>query len=246
MKLPSIHYLVSSAKDSLLRFPLTILSAFITVIFGIYLFENEKSITNFFPYMNIILSMGIGIPLFFCVTIVSNKNRFNRKNNILINLFAVLVLVAIFFTLPTKDSTKIISMPYIKYALYNITCHLLVSFIPFAFSKQLNAFWQYNKILFIRILTSLIYSGFIYVGLILALTSLHLLFDIKIHEKLYFEFWIATMCFFNTWFFVSGIPKDFDELDKVEELSKRIKNICSICFTSLISIVFTDTLCLWN
>ncbi len=253
MKLPSLNYLISNAKDSLLRFPLTIFSALITVIFGIYLIENEKIITNIFPYINIILCMGIGIPLFFCVTIISNKKQLNKNSSIFINLLATLILVAIFFTLPNKDSTKIKSMPYIKYTIYNITCHLLVSFIPFAFSKQLNAFWQYNKILFIRILTSLIYSGFIYVGLIIALTSLNLLFDIKIHEKLYMEFWIATMCFFNTWFFVSGIPKNFEELESIEDFPKGLKIFAQYVLLPLLGLYLlilyaygTKILILWD
>ena len=45
----------------------------------------------------------------------------------------------------------------------------------------------------------------------LALTSLHLLFEIHIHEKLYFDMYIFIAGIFNTWFFLSGIPEDFDE-----------------------------------
>jgi hypothetical protein len=223
LKLPSINYLITNAKDSFKRFPLTIISSLLAVIFGIYLIEYGKDITNMFPFINIMLCMSLGIPLYFCVTIISNKKGFDKKNNIIINLFATLVLVVIYFTLPNSESTHNTSLPYIKYTLYNITCHLLVSIIPFIFSKQLNAFWHYNKILFIRILTSILYSGFIYFGLIIALTSLHLLFDIKIHEKLYFEILVTTMCFFNTWFFVSGIPLDFDKLDNNYEYPKGLK-----------------------
>ena len=138
-------------------------------------------------------------------------------------MLATLVLVAIYFTLPNAESTHNTSLPYIKYGLYTITCHLLVSIIPFVFSKQLNGFWNYNKVLFIRILLSVLYSGFIYVGLILALTALKLLFDVAIHEELYFEIWIATIGLFNTWFFVSGIPTDFDLLDEIYEYPKGLK-----------------------
>lgn len=223
MKLPSINYLITNAKDSFKRFPLTIVSSFIAAILGIYLIENGNSITNKFPYINLILCLGVGIPLYFCVTIISNKIGFDKRKNLIFNSLATIILVIIYFTLPNIEETHNTSLPYIKYTIYNLTCHLLVSFIPFAFSKQLNAFWHYNKILFIRILTSILYSGFIYIGLIIALTSLHLLFDIKIHEKLYFEIWVVTMCFFNTWFFVGGIPVDFDQLDNIYEYPNGLK-----------------------
>jgi hypothetical protein len=223
IKLPSIQYLTTQAKNSLLRFPLTIFASLIAVILGIYLVEQGEDISNIFPYINVMLSLSIGIPLYFCVTIIANKKKFDSKKILYSNLLATLVLIAIYFTLPNAESTHNTTLPYIKYGLYNMTCHLLVSIVPFAFSKQLNGFWHYNKILFLRILLSVLYSAFIYVGLIIALTALKLLFDIDIHEKLYFEIWIAIIGLFNTWFFVSGIPTDFDPLDEINAYPKGLR-----------------------
>ena len=90
-------------------------------------------------------------------------------------------------------------------------------------STQLNGFWNYNKTLFIRILLSGLYSGFIYVGLILALTALRLLFDIDIHENLYFEIFVVVIGIFNTWFFVSGIPTDFQQLDETYDYPNGLR-----------------------
>ena len=223
MKLPSINYLIKNATESLLRFPLTIAVSFLTACLGIYLVEYIKEIKNFFPYLNTLLCMSIGIPLFFCVTIISNKKGLSKKQYLLFNVLASLLLVVIYFTLPNEQSTHNTSLPYIKYAIYNITCHLFVSFVPFAFTYQLNAFWHYNKILFVRFLVSLIYSGFIYLGLILALTALKLLFDVDLHDELFIEIWIVTLSLFNTWFFVGGIPKDFDELETNDDYPKGLR-----------------------
>ena len=236
MKLPSIQYLFKNAKNSFVRFPLTILSSLVAVVIGIYLTECHKSIDNIFPYINIILTSSLGISLFFCATIISYKKKFDKKNNLLIHAFAALILVAIYFTLPSKESTHNTTLPYIKYALYSITSHLLVSFIPFAFTQQLNGFWQYNKTLFIRFLTSTLYSGFIYVGLILALSALNLLFDIKIHNELYFDIWITVAGFFNTWFFVSGIPQDLDELEINNEYPSGLKTFSQYVLLPLLAL----------
>jgi hypothetical protein len=223
MKLPSITYLVSNAKESLTRFPLTILSSFIAVAVGIYLTECGKDISNIFPYINVLLCMALGIPLYFCAVVLSGKMGLSKKNNAYLMLAASCILICIFFTLPDSESTHNTTLPYIKYGIYNITIHLFVSFLPFIFSRQLNGFWQYNKILFIRVWASVLYSGVLYLGLALALIALKLLFDIDLHNELFFEFFIVIGGLFNTWFFVSGIPKDFDKLEDIAEYPKGLK-----------------------
>ena len=223
MKLPSIVYLLNNAKQALQRFSLTILSAFVSVCLGIFLIENEKNIDNLFPYINIMLCASIGIPLFFCITIYATTKQLSKRNIVFMQAIATLLLACLYFTFPNANTTHNTSLPYIKYAIYNITCHLFVSFIPFVFNRQLNAFWHYNKILFLRILTSILYSAVIYIGLIVALSSLHLLFDIYIDYKLYAEIFIVTAGFFNTWFFVAGIPSNFTYLENNEVYPKGLK-----------------------
>ncbi len=253
MKLPSINYLITSAKNSLIKFPLTILCSLISVIVAIYLVENGKSDSKMLPYINVMLCTSIGIPLFFCTTIISNKKGFNNKTTNIINFLAACILIVIFFTLPNAISTHNTSLPYIKYVMYNITCHLLVSFVPFAFSRQLNAFWHYNKILFIRLLASILYSAFIFIGLAIALTSLKLLFDIGVPAELYFEIWIVLIGFFNTWFFVSGIPNDFDSLEQIFEYPKALKTFSQFVLLPLLGLYIlilysygTKILLLWD
>lgn len=223
IKFPSLNYLVAHAKESLCRFPLTIGVATAAVFIANYLIECNKNLDNVFPYINAMLALSIGIPLFFCATIVAEKKKIDLKKKITLNLLTTVVLVLIYFSLPAKDSTHNTSMPYIKYGIYNVTAHLLVSIMPFLFSRQLNGFWQYNKALFLRILLAVLYSGFIFIGLVLALTALRLLFDLNIPEKLYFEIWVTTIGWFNTWFFVSGIPHDFDELDRNTKYPKGLR-----------------------
>jgi hypothetical protein len=106
---------------------------------------------------------------------------------------------------------------------YLLAAHLFVSFVPFVFSGQLIGFWHYNKILFLRFLAAVLYSTFIYLGLILALGALHLLFEVKIPDKLFFELWITVACLFNTWFFVAGVPKDFEALETRTDYPKALR-----------------------
>ena len=236
MKLPSFQYLLTNASKTLKRFPLTLIAAAIAVTIGIYLTENENQVKNFFPYINIMLTASIGIPLFFSATILSAMKKLNTKSHWLLMLLVVVLQILIYFTLPNAESTHNTALPYIKYGIYNITAHLLVSFIPFVMSKQINGFWQHNKIMFLRIFNAALFSGALFIGLALALIAMHLLFEIKIHDKLYFDMYIFIAGIFNTWFFLSGIPEDFDELDSIEVYPKGLKIFAQYILLSLLAL----------
>ena len=234
MNLPSISYLINSARHSLLRFPLTLLCAFCGVCLSIYLIEFEDSITNYFPYINSLITFALGIPLFFCVSIFCEKSGLASMQKIGAFVLAAVVLVAIYLSLPNAEHTHNTAIPYIRYGIFNLIVHLLVSFSPYTQSGQLNGFWNFNKTLFIRILTSILYSGFLYVGLILALSALHLLFDLDIKDELYFELWVVIIGMFNTWFFLSGIPQDIDQLELNREYPKGLKTFAQYVLLPLL------------
>src|SRR5690606_31425594 len=62
-----------------------------------------------------------------------------------------------------------------------------------------------------------------YAGLSIALGSLDFLFDIDLHSELFMDMFIVIAGLFNTWFFISGIPETFHDLDDVHEYPKGIK-----------------------
>ena len=223
MKLPSITYLISTSKESFSRFPITILCALISVCLSIYLIETGEDLENPYPLINILLTSALGIPLFFCTSIYISKNNLTSKFKIFSISFAISLLVLIYFSLPNLYSTHNTSLPYIRYAIFNIIIHLLVSFSPYIKSRSLNGFWNYNKILFLRFCTSILFSGVLYLGIILALVTVAELFGVNIHAELYGEIWVIIAGLFNTWFFISGIPKDLDQLDTIDKYPKGLK-----------------------
>jgi len=222
MKLPSFTYLLRSAARSFVRFPLTILSAIIATVIGIYLCENNNEPFELW-YINVMLCAMLGISVFFCITIFSDKRGYGVRNRVLLHVLAMALLGAIYLSLPSSKQTLNTSLPYIRYTIYSIVMHLLVAFVPYTEKGRLNGFWHYNKILFVRFLTALLYSGFLYAGLALALASMRWLFDVDVHDELYGDLFILIGGVFNTWFFIAGIPEDFNALDDLREYPKGIK-----------------------
>ena len=117
-----------------------------------------------------------------------------------------------------------------------------MSFSPYIKSKSLNGFWNYNKILFLRFCSSVLFSAVLYIGITLALLSITLLFDFDIDEDIYAKIWIIIAGLFNTWFFVSGIPEDIEQLDNLQTYPKGLK-----IFTQyiLLPLLFTYLLILY-
>jgi hypothetical protein len=223
MKLPSLNYLAQNAGHTFLRFPLSIIAGLLGAATAIYLVEENDQIKNFFPFINLLLTFALGISLFFSADVFSYAKNFSKQKRYLLHGLVLLILVAVYFSFPGFESTQNTSVPYVRYGIYSITVHLLVAFIPFLKAGQLNGFWHYNKILFVRILAAVLYSGVLYGGLALALGSLDFLFDIDIHEELFADLFIFIAGVFNTWFFLAGIPSDFRRLDDIDEYPKGIK-----------------------
>ena len=223
MKLPSVQYLFAQASKALIRFPLTILSALIGVSVSVYAFEMRNEITNVVPYVNVILAAALGIPVYFCAKILIENRTYNLLGKLLTFILPSICLLLIYLSFPDSEQSNNSSVPYIRYVVYNLIAHLFVSFIPYWRKGNLNAFWNYNKLLFLRLLTSLLYSVFLYGGLALALVSLDLLFDVDLHDELFMHLFIVIFGFFNTWFFVAGIPTDFKELDGDTNYPKGLK-----------------------
>ena len=223
MKVPSLHYLSQKAINAFIRFPFTIISSALGVMLAIYMMEYSDEIDNIFPYLNSLLCLALGIPLFFLASIFSETKGLSARKLYLVQAGGIVLLLLIYFSLPDKEVSFNISLPYIRYALYNAIIHLAVSFIPYLKNGNLNGFWQYNKSLFLRLLAAVLYSGVLYVGLCIALISLDILFDVEVPDKLWFELFIVIIGFFNTWFFVAGVPENFEELEETKKYPKGLK-----------------------
>jgi hypothetical protein len=94
---------------------------------------------------------------------------------------AVVALVLIYYFLQ-PDHFMIQAL--IRFVLYALALHWLIACIGFS-GRENNGFWLYNKKLFLRILTSVLYTLVLYIGLILALLAIEKLFKVNVDGNLY-------------------------------------------------------------
>lgn len=208
IRFPSIMEITEKGVATLKRFPLALVAAMFGAIAAVWLADldwNEKP--DYYEYLvNICWVAALGISVFVSAATFAESDHWESKKVWLIRGLVVVLLVTYYFMLPlgfTPDESE----PFYRYILFFFAAHLLVSFAPFLWDKNVTDFWAYNKTLFLQILTAALYSGVLFAGLSIAMLSLENLLDFDIDEKRYFQLWIILAYIFNTWFFLSGVPK---------------------------------------
>lgn len=203
MKFPSFQRTVDVLQKTVSRFPLETLAAIIATIASIFLTEEHNdNLENL--YTKIVLSCSLCFVLFLSISLYFTRNT---KDN-LIRFISSIALGAIIILFVFNFSAKIKQTEFFQFFALNIALHLLVSFAAFL-NKKYNQdhFWEFNKQLFIRILTAVLYSIVLYSGLALAMLAVHNLFNIELYDKIYFHLFLFIGGTFNSIFFLSGIPE---------------------------------------
>ncbi|MEE9268774.1 MAG: DUF4153 domain-containing protein [Candidatus Krumholzibacteria bacterium] len=211
----SLRLLVSGASATFLRFPLVLTTAAVAAASALALVEDSD---NALP-LRILLTSQLGIPLFFALSIFTESHRWSRPKHVLLLLGGLGALATYFVLLPDWVTPA----AGIRYAQFNAGLHLLVAFLPFARTNQINGFWQYNKSLFLRFLIAVFYSGVLYVGLAVALAAIDKLLGVDVEGESYLRLWIVIAAVFNTWFFLGGVPEDLPALEDVKDYPKGLK-----------------------
>jgi hypothetical protein len=206
MRFPAIGDVVSAALRTARRFPFVLAAAAVATYAAI---ELEKHPGSDQDYTRLLATATLGLPLLFALTLVAERRVRSAAIQWLLPAAGVVALLAFWSAWPHWSS----ALQELRYAQLSVAFHLLVAFLPYLGFDQPNGFWQYNKALFLRILTAALYSAVLYLGLAVALLALDKLLGIKLPDGSYAKLWFAIVFMFNTWFFLSGVPDDFTALD---------------------------------
>ena len=234
-KLPSVVNLLKSAFATLKRFPLTSLAAIVGTVLMIQVIElrNDSELTV--KYMKIVLtctlllSSGTAMALFFEA----------RREKAIVQIIGKLVLLGLgvlyYYSLPEEINFN----DGLFYALLNISFHLLVSFAPYIFYKNHTSFWQYNKGLFLRILTAVLYTLTLHLGLSMALLAIENLFGVDWDNEIYLKLFVFLAGIFNTLFFLSGVPTEIAEEEEITDYPNGLKVFTQFVLLPLAGIYLT-------
>lgn len=239
MKFPSLSHLQDEAFDTAKRFPISLLSAIVGTMLAIYLTEVERFEENI-HLLNLVLTLALGIPLFLCIDLFAEKHNLNPVKRRLGWLGALVVLGLIFISFPTENAPSNTRVPYIRYIVYFLALHLMVAFLPFIGKTETAAsFWNFNKNLFIRLVIALFFTNVISTGISFALAAVNELFKADIQPQTFAQMYILSLGVFNTWYFLAGIPENFEEEIKADGYPKGLKIFTQFILIPLLLIYLT-------
>ncbi len=221
MHLPSFEQITREAARTSRRFPFVLLTAALGTAAALLLAEHEPNPEPLWAF-RVLLSAVLGIPLLTGLALFSERLRWNASRSLLLQACGIMLLAVYAMTLPANLSIAP-EIHIIRFFMLAVGLHLFVSVAPWLQRGEVNGFWHFNRTLFLRILTSGLFSAVLWAGLAVALAAVENLFDVNIPGQRYFQLWILLLGMFNTWFFLGGVPDDLDALDTMEEYPKVLK-----------------------
>ncbi|UOR07506.1 DUF4153 domain-containing protein [Hymenobacter aerilatus] len=224
MKLPSLQHLAAEAARVVRRFPLTLLCAFVLCGVGIYVIhldnKAQQQLDWLFPTLS---AAGLGLSSTLAVALATERWRWQPAGRWGAQAVVLALLVLWYALAPTQPNLEW----GMRLALLLLGMHLAVAAGPYLPELRRSAdtpgFWRYNETLFLRILLAGIYSGVLFAGCALALVAIDNLFDVKLDEHLFGYLFVTLATVFNTWFFLAGVPSDFEQLEQAAPYPKALK-----------------------
>ncbi|KLT71556.1 DUF4153 domain-containing protein [Flavobacterium sp. ABG] len=239
-KLPSLQNVIKATQRTVLRFPLETLTAILGTIFAIILQEKKYGGPQEF-YIKAVMSCSLCLILFLSVSLYFQASKKSNLLRFLSSFILGSLLIAFVFSFK-KNITDVEAQEFL---VLNIALHLLVSFagfLPKTYHQE--EFWEFNKQLFLRILTAGLYSMVLYCGLALAILAIEKLFGFEFYDRIYLYIFFTITGVFNTIFFLNGVPETNNQENPLQlSYPKGLKNFTQFILLPLISLYLIILIC---
>jgi len=229
MDLPSLHRAGAAAAHVARRFPLVVTSGLVAAGAGMVLIDSPIDED---PLERLLYVSTLGLPLFVGLTLLGERRRWSGTRRWLIHAGGVAALIALFFV-RTALSEEVTALRYVQLSL---GLHLFAAFAPYIRAGELSGFWQYNRTLFLRALTTAVFAGVLFAGLSGALAGIDNLLGVDVEGETYGRLWFFIAFVFGTWFFLGGVPEDLEELDTKTDYPAIIKVFSQFALVPIVTV----------
>jgi hypothetical protein len=233
MKFPSIKTLLDSFSKVVKRFPFEILFVLTGTVAGIINIELENIDLHAENWcIRVMMMSNLGFLFSLAVTLYTESKAISDHKRLIMRIIATVLggLTVLMINPMVHNSDSI------RFVLLSLSAHLLVAFSAYTADGLIQGFWQFNKTLFLRFLTSVLYSTVLYAGIATAIGSINLLFNADFRSDTFFIVLILIAGLFNTCFFLAGVPADLRGLDQDQTYPKGLKIFTQYVLIPLVTI----------
>lgn len=233
VRLPSLVHVLRSAQETARRFPWTLLSAFTSACISGLLIGGWPAWKRYEELLSrLLLPAMLGISVFFALTLWLERSRLVDRRH-WVGLAAGLTVLVVFGSSYSQDSPQIYIYRFFQLA---VASHLLTAAAPFHRGGSVAGFWEFSRTLFHRILQSVLFSTILFAGLAIALWAVQSLLGVKVDWKAYYFLFLSVAFLFNTWFFLAGIPSDWQELETEYEYPAGLRMFVQFILLPLVTL----------
>jgi hypothetical protein len=228
VRLPSIVSLIERGRDVVQRFPWTMAAA--TIAAAAAIVATTKGAGEEWGRLTMVAALGL--PLTLALTLLAEERQWTRATAAAVNLAGLAVLALFYLVWPGLDQ----KYESIRYFQLSGGLHLLVAFLPFVGQRETNAFWQYNRRLFLGFLRAYVFSQVLFVGLAVALGALDKLFGVDVPAEVYGRMGIVIAFVVNTAIFLAAVPLGLRALAGDTDYPRVLKVFSQYILTPLVFI----------
>lgn len=209
--------LSQKAVLSFKRFPVTltwvVLGSFFLI--GVYSIDDYKIIDN---YVDVQLTLALGVSWLIAVQFISEALKHGLVFRFLLKL-GILFGLGFFYFYIKSPHADVSLIAYGQWFLLLLAGHVFLVFAPYLKAWNKNKFWDYLKSIIHAVLRSSLYALILYIGLVIAISALEILFKVEFNSYIYLQTFIFCLGIVNTFVYLSDFPK-LDELQNQVKLSK--------------------------
>lgn len=232
---PSLTEISRSVLATLTRFPAVILSASMATIAGIIVVSLPESSVGFPVYVAILCVSILGISALIGLDLFTESYSFSPFKQNAVRLLGLLLL-GVYIVQVDDRFVEGPAFTYYRFAFFIVVGHLFVACSACIKKGEINAFWEFNKTLFLRAILSALYSAVLYVGLVVALLAIDNLLEIDIDDDRFLQLFFLIAFLFNTFFFLAGVPKVSNPSELQLHYPKGLKVFVQYVLIPLVSV----------
>ena len=233
MKWPSLQSLFNDIQRVILRFPLQVLVTLLAILTSFKLIDFKGNATAEWNLMELLFLCNLALVFLLSADLFAEASKLDKVKKWSLRLLCLAICTLLYFTLQPHLNNA----DKFRIGLLAFSFHLLVAFAPFIKQGNLPGFWEYNKLLFLRILTAGLYAAVLFAGLSIALVAVNGLFNVKIESAVYLRLLTVVGIGFTTLFFLAGVPADFNKINTIQDpYPKGLKIFTQYVLIPLLSI----------
>lgn len=217
----------------LTRFPLAFIIILLATIVSFIMVDGASNTSFHRTLFKLLFCSNLAFVLVLSADLCAESHQLVPLRRWGLQTVSILIVVALFFNL----DLVLYAGDRLRFGLLAVAFHLLVAFAPFINRGNQMGFWEYNKVLFIRILTAGLYAFVLYLGLAVAIVAVENLFSVKINNHIYGYLASLIGIAFTSVFFLAGVPSDFHGLSSNRQpYPKGLKIFAQYVLIPLLSI----------